>query len=77
MIRGGYVFESGLFKGILDDNCMNLNKGLNELARRYEETRSKEDKEKLDEYNKGRDEAKQQADAAEKSSNDTKSTYNV
>ena len=28
IIRGGYVFESGLFKGILDDNCMNLNKGL-------------------------------------------------
>ena len=56
---------------------MNLNKGLNELARRYEETRSKEDKEKLAEYNKGRDEAKQQADAAAKSSNDTKSTYNV
>ena len=28
LIRGGYVFESGIFKGILDDNCMNLNKGL-------------------------------------------------
>ena len=28
LIRGGYVFESGIFKGILDNNCMNLNKGL-------------------------------------------------
>ena len=28
LVRAGYVFESGLFKGILDDNCMNLNKGL-------------------------------------------------
>lgn len=58
-------------------SMMNLNKGLNELARRYEETHSKEDKQKLNEYTKGRADAKQQADAAEKSSNDTKSTYNV
>ena len=29
MIRGGYTYESGLFKGILDENCMNLNRGLN------------------------------------------------
>ena len=28
LVRCGYVFESGLFKGILDDDCMNLNKGL-------------------------------------------------
>ena len=28
LLRTGYVFESGLFKGILDDECMNLNKGL-------------------------------------------------
>ena len=28
LVRCGYVFESGLFKGILDDQCMNLNKGL-------------------------------------------------
>ena len=27
-LRGGYVFESGLFKGVLDDECMNLNRGL-------------------------------------------------
>ena len=56
---------------------MNLNKGLNELARRYEETHSKEDKQKLGEYTKGRADAKQQAAAAEKSSNDTQSKYNV
>ena len=58
-------------------SMMNLNKGLNELARRYEETHSKEDKQKLGEYTKGRADAKQQADAAEKSNNDTKSKYNV
>lgn len=28
LVRAGYVFESGLFKGILDNDCMNLNKGL-------------------------------------------------
>lgn len=28
LIRGGYVFESGIFKGILDDQCKNLNRGL-------------------------------------------------
>ncbi len=28
LLRTGYVFESGLFKGILDNECMNLNKGL-------------------------------------------------
>ena len=27
LVRTGYVFESGLFKGILDDNCKNMNKG--------------------------------------------------
>ena len=27
-IRAGYTYESGLFKGVLDDNCMNLNQGL-------------------------------------------------
>ena len=29
LIRTGYVFESGLFKGVLDDDCRNLNRGLN------------------------------------------------
>lgn len=28
LLRCGYVFESGIFKGVLDDQCMNLNKGL-------------------------------------------------
>ena len=28
LVRCGYVFESGIFKGILDDQCMNLNRGL-------------------------------------------------
>ena len=28
VLRSGYVFESGIFKGILDDQCMNLNRGL-------------------------------------------------
>ncbi|MBR3709541.1 MAG: PorV/PorQ family protein [Bacteroidales bacterium] len=28
MVRAGYTYESGLFKGILDQNCMNLNQGL-------------------------------------------------
>ena len=27
-VRTGYVFESGIFKGVLDDECMNLNRGL-------------------------------------------------
>lgn len=58
-------------------SMMNLNKGLNELARRYEETHSKEDKQKLGEYTKGRADAKQQADAAEKSNDKTQSKYNV
>ena len=29
LLRAGYTFESGIFKGILDDECRNLNKGLN------------------------------------------------
>jgi hypothetical protein len=29
LVRAGYTFESGIFKGILDDECRNLNKGLN------------------------------------------------
>ena len=58
-------------------SMMNLNKGLNELARRYEETHSREDKQKLGEYTKGRADAKQQADAAEKSNDKTQSKYNV
>ncbi len=29
LVRAGYTYESGLFKGILDENCMNLNQGLN------------------------------------------------
>ena len=29
LVRAGYTYESGLFKGILDDECMNLNQGLN------------------------------------------------
>ena len=28
-VRAGYTYESGLFKGVLDDACMNLNAGLN------------------------------------------------
>jgi hypothetical protein len=28
LLRTGYVFESGIFKGVLDDECMNLNRGL-------------------------------------------------
>ena len=28
IIRAGYTYESGLFKGILDEECMNLNNGL-------------------------------------------------
>ena len=28
MVRAGYTYESGLFKGVLDDQCMNLNQGL-------------------------------------------------
>ena len=28
LLRCGYIFESGIFKGVEDDQCMNLNKGL-------------------------------------------------
>ena len=28
LLRCGYVYENGIFKDILDDQCMNLNKGL-------------------------------------------------
>ena len=28
LLRAGYTYESGLFSGILDDECMNLNNGL-------------------------------------------------
>ncbi|MBP5797198.1 MAG: PorV/PorQ family protein [Bacteroidales bacterium] len=29
LLRAGYTYESGLFSGILDENCLNLNRGLN------------------------------------------------